>query len=76
MKRRIIVRHQDIQDIQEVKEVKRRKIFSEDKLDTNDIANILCDMKNKPYNIIMKSARIKYIETIINIPSQDELPQL
>lgn len=55
------------------KEVKRRKIFTEenfdiikDKLDTNDMANILCDMKNKPYHIIRKSPRIKYIETVIN----------
>jgi len=53
-------------------EVKRRKIFTEqklntikDKLDTNDMAKILCDMKNKPYHIIRKSPRIKYIETIL-----------
>jgi hypothetical protein len=36
-----------------------------EKLDTNDMAKILCDMKNKPYHIIRKSPRIKYIETIL-----------
>ena len=72
MKRRIIVRHQDIQDIQEVKEVKRRKIFSEEKLDINNIAKILCNMKNISYDIVVKSPRIKYIETILN---QDKLLQ-
>jgi hypothetical protein len=57
-------------------EVKRRKIFTEqklntikDKLDTNEVANILNDMKNMPYHIIRKSPRIKYIETIL---SQDK----
>ena len=64
MKRRKIVKYQ---------EVKRRKIFSEEnlnnikeELDTNELVNILCNMKNMSYDIIVKSPRIKYIETILS----------
>ena len=53
-------------------EEKRKKIFTEEKLNTikeklhiNYIANILCDMKNIRPNIVIRSNNIKYMLTFI-----------
>jgi len=59
--------------------MKRRRIFTKKnlKIINNDeiksLADILCNMKKMSSYIIVNSPRCKYIETIINTPSQDEL---
>jgi hypothetical protein len=58
---------------------KNLKIINKEEINVseiNSLADILCDMKKMSSYIVTKSPRIKYIETIINTPSQDELPDI
>jgi len=63
--------------------MKRRRVFTNKNLkiirkkievsEINSLADILCNMKKMSYHIVTYTPRCKYIETIINTPSQDEL---
>jgi len=72
-KRRKIFNEENLKIIKEKLKIHKEEIQVSEK---NVSADILCDMKKMSYHIVTKSPRVKYIETILNTPSQDELPQL